>query len=307
MSIEYRSLQLQELEKWTELCATGFEKESASYFHRHFVNDPDADVNGIFVAVDGDSFVSSVRVFTRRIHLLGEEVRAAFLGEVCTVPAYRGQGHSSRLIQLAIEYMASHDLPLCLLFTGVNHHYAHQGWFTLMRRHVRLDLAAEPALPAGVTLRPVTAADHPALRALYRQHMALPATLVRSDAYWDKWVTCELHDAVALEQDGNVVSYLAYEGEPNGRMLVREWVLGPTMSRELALQMLAATARQGGFAPQALVAEALLPGASVDYDEWDDMMARLNRPFTVAGRRIDSSGALAAALADATYFETDGC
>ena len=304
--MEYRSLRPQELEKWTRLCAAGFEDVPASYFLRHFMNDPDADVHGIFVAVDGDAFASSVRVFTRRIHLLGEELQVAFLGEVCTLRAYRGQGHSSHLIRLATDYMDARGLPLCVLFTGVSHHYAHHGWFTVMRRYVRVDLQ-ESTLPSGYTVRPVTAEDYPAMRALYRAEMTVPGTLVRSDEYWDKWVACELHDAVALERDGELLSYLAYEGKPGGRMLVREWVTAPELDTAAKLSLLAATAEHGGFAPQALVAEPLLPGVSRDYDEWGDMMVRYNHPFTVAGRTIDSSGALAAALCDATFFETDGC
>lgn len=304
--MEYRALRPQEVEKWTNLCAAGFEDVPASYFLRHFQNDPDADASGIFVAVDGDTFSSSVRVFTRRIHLCGEELRVAFLGEVCTLPAYRGQGHNSHLIRLATEYMDAHGLPLCVLFTGVNHHYAHQGWFTLMRRYVHVELPSA-ALPEGVTMRPVEAGDHPAMRALYQSEMSLPCTLVRSDEYWNKWVVCELHDAVVFEREGRLLSYLAYEGKPGERMLVREWVTAPELDTAAKLSLLAATAEHGGFAPQALVAEPLLPGVSRDYDEWGDMMVRYNHPFTVAGRTIDSSGALAAALCDATFFETDGC
>jgi len=104
-----RALLPDELGKWTEFCAHCFSEKvkppSPQYFMDHFRNDPWRDQTLIFVTEEGDSFSSTLRMFSRSIHneLESESKSIVGLGEVCTAPKFRRKGLSKALLNHAVN------------------------------------------------------------------------------------------------------------------------------------------------------------------------------------------------------------
>ena len=131
--IQFRTLLSSELENWFDHVALVFDQyrdleASRQYFMNHWYNDPWRDRHSVFVAVDGDEIVSTVRVFQRSIYLAGNQYTMGGIGEVSTKEAYRRQGISGKLLQMAIEHMEAERLDFSMLGTGTHRHYARYGW-----------------------------------------------------------------------------------------------------------------------------------------------------------------------------------
>ena len=113
-----------EIHKWSKFCESIFAYKLnpplASYFERHYYNDPNGIKYGpslIRVAIDNDTqeIVASCRVFVRDISKGGEEqrnntnntntLRAGGIGEVCTSNQHRKRGLSKILLLDCIRIM----------------------------------------------------------------------------------------------------------------------------------------------------------------------------------------------------------
>lgn len=301
--MEFRCLKPEEFEVWTQHCASVFE-ESAEYFARHFLNDPKADFEGIFVALDQGRIVSTVRVFTRAVYLKGRKIDMGGIGEVSTQKEYRGRGINAKLLQMAVDYMERKELPISMLFTETNHHYARQRWFTVNKRYYRTPLNEVEALDESLRLRPLEEADWPAVRGIHDLFSSgLDGVLVRDDPeYWEKWVKCELKDGWVLEREGRVLAYLALESRKDFTA-IREF--GQLPDAGVLLPMLAAAAREKGMPDLAMVPVSLMKSEDLGYSESFDIMVRLNRPFYLDSEWIDTDEKLCRAMAQPTWWEVD--
>lgn len=295
--MELRTISPSELDTWTKLCGNVFGGGS-TYFYNHFINDPEADCGGIFVALDGGKLVSSVRVFTRRIFIGGDETGMGGIGEVCTLPEYRGKGINTHLLEMAVVYMRRNRLETSLLFTGSNHHYARTGWFTVPRRRVTIDIKAKPAdgydfidtfsLPVSSAVR------------FYNENaVRYNGPVVRSEEYYRRWILKDGDTHRALVRSGEIAACAVYN--------ISEKVLNLseyTGDRSL-LPVLLSSAAAENTAERASVSAVYAP-ENTDYSEGFSLMARLNLPFTAGNKTITSSGELAAALSDCVFFDMDG-
>ena len=124
----------EEVHQWTEFCASVFAYKAnpppASYFARHYFNDPDRDASLIRVAVlrnggEDSMMVASCRVFRRTISLGGGDhssrttptrTTAGGIGEVCTSADHRRRGLAKELLQDAVTIMQKDpDMSVSLL------------------------------------------------------------------------------------------------------------------------------------------------------------------------------------------------
>jgi len=118
----------EELEPWSLLCAEAFASKAnpppASYFLSHCENDdyPSSLFSNVFVAEEEETrlLVSSVRVFTRKLHMasLSTQITVAGVGEVCTLEAFRKRGLSKRLLQFALDESTSNRTAVAHSFSG---------------------------------------------------------------------------------------------------------------------------------------------------------------------------------------------
>ncbi|MCG9895945.1 MAG: GNAT family N-acetyltransferase [Fimbriimonadaceae bacterium] len=99
-------------------------------FHSLHRSAPYRDLDDCSVAVVDGEIVAAVDVFFRDVYdSEGMLRRMGGIGSVATLPEYRKQGLSGRLLERALEVMEKKGAEWSLLFTGVNSHYARYGWF----------------------------------------------------------------------------------------------------------------------------------------------------------------------------------
>lgn len=206
--MEFRALYPKELEAWLDHVTTVF-TGGRQYFSNHWHNDPWRDPEGIRVAVDNGTIVSTVRVFIRKMFLHGEPITVGGIGEVSTRSEYRRRGLATQLLKDSIEFMESRDITVSLLF-GSQRIYSIEGWEKVPRYYARQSFAAKKESKWKV--RPANFDDEAEVKriaVLYDGYARkFNGTVVRDEiAYWTKWVRAESPNAWVVERDGSIEGY----------------------------------------------------------------------------------------------------
>jgi GNAT superfamily N-acetyltransferase len=294
--IRNRSLRPTEVETWLDLCAAGFTGTSFTrreYFERHWYQDPWKDPRGILVAFDGKRMVSGVRIFSRSLYILGEKVSAGGIGEVCTIPEYRGRGLSSQLLADAIGVMKERGHCVSVLSAELRSHYGKHGWKPFPFPRVRAGLGEAKT---DLTVRRISAEkDFAHVRRMYEGFSGrFNGTTVRdSDPYWRDWVAPQFDNAWVAEKTKNdPLAYVALE-ETEGFLAVREYGARDG-SAEIFDALVSEAARSLGK-PRSLVRFPTVVDSRLaphQRDEWPHNMYLLLRPFRAQGVSIDTTDAL---------------
>ena len=208
--MEFRALNAEELEKWLDHVTHVF-SGGRQYFSNHWQNDPWRDPEGIRIAVDNGTIVSTVRVFIRKMFLHGEPVTVGGIGEVSTHPEYRRRGLATQLLKDSIRFMESRDIVLSSLH-GSQRIYAAEGWEKVPRYYARQPLTAKKQVAWDV--RPANFDDNAEVEriaTLYDGYARkFNGTFVRDDmAYWTEWVRAESPSAWIAERDGSIEGYVS--------------------------------------------------------------------------------------------------
>ena len=208
--MEFRALYPDELEKWLDHVTHVF-SGGRQYFSNHWHNDPWRDPEGIRIAVDNGTIVSTVRVFIRKMFLQGEPVTVGGIGEVSTRPEYQRRGLATQLLKDSIRFMESRDIVMSSLH-GSQRIYSVEGWEKVQRYYARQPLTAKKL---GVwEVRPANfddAAEVQRIAAIYDTYARkFNGTFVRDDmAYWTEWVRTESPSAWVAERNGNIEGYVS--------------------------------------------------------------------------------------------------
>ena len=208
--MEFRALHPEELEAWLDHVTSVF-TGGRQYFSNHWHNDPWRDAEGIRVAVDNGTIVSTVRVFIRKIFLHGTPITVGGIGEVSTRPEYRRRGIATQLLKDSIRFMASRDIGVSLLF-GSQKIYAIEGWEKVSRYYARQFFTAAKQSEWEVRRANFDdAVEVTRIADLYdRYARKFNGTLVRDEmAYWTKWVRTESSNAWVAERDGTLEGYIS--------------------------------------------------------------------------------------------------
>ena len=208
--MEFRALSPDELEAWLDHVTHVF-TGGRQYFSNHWHNDPWRDPEGIRIAVDNDTIVSTVRVFIRKMFLHGEPVTVGGIGEVSTRPEYRRRGLATQLLKDSIQFMESRDIVMSSLH-GSQRIYSVEGWERVPRYYAKQPLTAKKQVAWEV--RPVNfddAAEVKRIAAIYDGYARkFNGPFVRDDmAYWTEWVRTESPSAWVAERDGSIEGYVS--------------------------------------------------------------------------------------------------
>ena len=208
--MEFRALYSEELEAWLDHVTHVF-SASRHYFSNHWHNDPWRDPDGIRVAVDNGTIVSTVRVFIRKMFLHGEPVTVGGIGEVSTDPEYRRRGLATELLKDSIAFMESRNIVISSLH-GSQRIYAIEGWEKVPRYYARQPFAAKKQVPWEV--RPANFDDEAEVKRIATIYdgyaRKFNGTFVRDDmAYWTKWVQTESPNAWVAEREGSIEGYVS--------------------------------------------------------------------------------------------------
>lgn len=208
--MEFRALYPEELETWLDHVTTVF-TGGRQYFSNHWHNDPWRDAEGIRIALDNGTIVSTVRVFIRKMFLHGEPITVGGIGEVSTRPEYRRRGLATQLLKDSIRFMESRDIVMSSLH-GSQHIYSIEGWEKVPRYYARQPFSAKKRSEWEV--RPVNfdeAAEVKRIADLYDQYARkFNGTFVRDEiTYWTQWVRTESSNAWIAERDGKIDGYIS--------------------------------------------------------------------------------------------------
>lgn len=209
-----------EIKSWTEFCASVFAYKAnpppPSYFMRHYFNDPFARAPYMIrIAVHDDSIVASCRVFRRTISLTGgKTITAGGIGEVCTSANHRRRGLAKELLQDAIQIMqADQDMKVSLLHAAPEFFpvYEKSGYTCTRSRwtEVTIDVSQLLRSNSDVSTNAVRHARFPddttqfmKLHQAYSEQR-FAGCIVRSEAYWNNYVSEELHGTLWVADDEN--------------------------------------------------------------------------------------------------------
>jgi predicted N-acetyltransferase YhbS len=159
------------------------------FFRRYIEQDPSFRDDNVWVACEGERFVSCVQIFPRSLRVLGHDVPTGGIGSVFTHPDWRKSGLAGSLLQHATDDMTKRGMEIGLLFTARHSFYAQFGWKVYKSHRTVLrwsDRSTPGGSGAGIqieSLRPES--DMPAIRELHRAYSSgRTGTTVRDDALW---------------------------------------------------------------------------------------------------------------------------
>ncbi|HZP80371.1 MAG TPA: GNAT family N-acetyltransferase [Chthonomonadaceae bacterium] len=234
MSTEFRAIREAEQEQCLDLWCAAFRSDSRAYFERYFYGDVEWLPYYTQVAVVDGKVVSAVTICKRTVACGDLRLTMGGIGNVATLPDYRGHGYNTECLKRAIAIMEADAMDFSLLGTGINAYYARVGFATLPVEHlhgtIRADFAPRSTtLPspearergqgvrADCTVRPATADDLPAVRAIYDAYnRTRPIAVVRDEAYWRGWVRISPESVpdtllVAIGPEGEVLGYVRHQ------------------------------------------------------------------------------------------------
>jgi len=222
--MEFRALHPEELEAWLDHVTSVF-TGGRQYFSNHWYNDPWRDAEGIRVALDKGTIVSTVRVFIRKIFLHGEPITVGGIGEVSTRPEYQRRGIATHLLKDSIQFMEDRDIAVSLLF-GSQKIYSIEGWEKVSRYYARQSFIADKQ--SAWEVRPANFDDEVEVKRLSdlydRYARKFNGTVVRDDiAYWTQWARTESPNAYVAERDGNIEGYVSVTPR-EGELSVKEFI-----------------------------------------------------------------------------------
>ncbi|UVI29195.1 GNAT family N-acetyltransferase [Paenibacillus spongiae] len=213
--MEFRSIRSGELQMWSELCREVFDKETGrehgDSFLRMAQNDPWKEQNSILVAVDESRIVSTVQIYCRTTMVGAQAIKTGCIGGVCTNPAYRGQGLTTRLLHNAIDIMREQDIPLSMLTSGIWSFYERSGWENVDWHWKIANFEVDDRVLEAFTVRPVRMEDMDAIKILYAKHSRrFNGPIVRDrDDYWSRNIQMENKPCwVAVDHNGDLIAYV---------------------------------------------------------------------------------------------------
>ncbi len=229
MQSVFRPIEADEQSDALDLWHTVFDV-SRDYFARYYAADPWYQPGDSVGAWVGGRLVSAVHLCRRPLAWNGAALLCGGIANVATLPEYRKNGLSRRLLSLAIERMESGGFAFSLLGTGVPDHYARLGWemIQLPRFQIALSGGIAPANSGLETVRPTET-----LKTLY-ERTPRPLQQERPPLYFEKWVGWHWASNEALRADVPGEGYLVLKApaSPEQPITVEEWCAGNTAAEE---------------------------------------------------------------------------
>lgn len=304
--IEIRSLKEHELDTWFDHCVSVFKKEDSSgpsrdYFAGHWYNDPWKDLSTIFVAVEKEKVLSTLRIFHREVYLQRNKIKIGGIGEVCTKPEAQGKQLASKLLNHAIEIMKERDIKISLLFASLHDFYRKFGW-QLLPETVNISRIEDFCLDEkeadkynNFSVHRVTKGDVESIKELY-DHFAKENSglIVRNSQYWELWVDIENQNCYVLKDEYlKTVAYIILkEDEENPNIIVKEYCCRKELQPQTQLfsllinKALYLLEKQISFVKYPSYIEVKIPIEMVE--EKKSKMLQIIAPFKIGDYEVES-------------------
>lgn len=211
--ISYRRLKPKQFEEWIDHCALVFSENKEqvegfrNYFRRHFLNDPNRNISDIFVALDDDKIVGTVRLFKRSIYIDGLLYEAGGIGEVSVNPNYERKGIASNLIKLVLEEMNELKFSLAILFASRYSFYQKFGFESVNYKYCMRKIEKADK---NYKFNKATLLDSELMNQLYNNYASkINGVIDRNLYYFENWVKDEVKDLYLVEDENhNMVGYI---------------------------------------------------------------------------------------------------
>lgn len=173
-----------------DLLVTVFADSQRAWFEAGLCDPPYPESIGFIARAEG-RIVSHVELLDMPVRYGDTILHVAAISGVATLPAWRGRGLASALMERAVAEMAARDMPLAILLTGSQTFYERFGWSDwpppgcIISWADAGEIAAHLTVPAQVSVTAYRPGDLAEMMALYKRYSAgRPGTLVRPERYW---------------------------------------------------------------------------------------------------------------------------
>ncbi len=257
------------------------------YFERYYEGDPFYQPGDTLGAWDDDNLVSAVHLCRRPVVWEGGSLLCGGIANVATLPEFRRQGLSRRLLAEVVAKMEQENFDFSLLGTGVPDHYAALGWAAMNAPRAVLTLHPQASSTTHL-LKPLM--DEAGLDETYRK-FPRPLQFHRPRFYFDRWVcwNWDQENARRLAVSNGGYTTLVIPDDAAQIPFLSEWRAADAASELTLLQAAAGEARNQGQTalglegmPQHLTLGALeeLGTVAVSRDD-GSMLRRINLPQAV--------------------------
>lgn len=205
MTVEYRAIQMTELDECLDLWDRAFPHTPREYFAPYFYNDPCFTPEYTRVCSVGGRLVSAVQICERRIRVGNTILLMGGIGNVGTDPDFRGKGYSTQLLRDSIGAMESAGMDFSVLYTGIHSFYERLGWRAIPYTFNTGRLKKSLDDMQSYRLRPCNwDEDIDAVISIYDDfNKSRSGTAIRSREYWMQWIKA---------RSGNGSSFLIADG-----------------------------------------------------------------------------------------------
>jgi len=308
-----------ELTEITGFCAKWLTADQR-YFELRLAHDPTMLRERILVARDGDTLVSTVRLFDIGIRTGGRTIRCGGVGDVCTHGEWRNRGLATILLN-EIHRLAREDgYPLTALTSEYHDFYRRSGYECWDRRGTIFTLRDIPGAPPGSVRNIDFTGDQSLLREIYSSWTGrLAAYPVRPPEFWThhhEWTALYPGEDHSLALTAGNRAYARCTSHGGALRVIEFGCLPGTLEagvRELANALVReAVSRKGGrIRIPAVCTEltAILEGHSYKKEADNDLslMFRITDPAGLEGTSGGHSGPDAPFPPPGAHFwETDG-
>ncbi|MEZ0536451.1 GNAT family N-acetyltransferase [Caldicellulosiruptoraceae bacterium PP1] len=314
--MEYRTLNPNEFNQWLDHCVYVFNEGKYSesfryYFKNHFINDPYADFDSIFVAMDGEEIAATVRLFYRDIYLNGKKIKTGGIGEVSTKPQYRGMGLATNLLNMAINKMEEKSINVSLLFAS-RHTFYNMFDYQLIETPINIVEVNKDQKIFDIQIRDTEFSwDLKDIMNIYETYSSkFNSTVVRTEDYWQNWVRQEYRNSLVALDNNKIIGYIFYD-VGNERVNIKEFGFIDNVDKSLIfdafLQNIAnKIEREKSIFTFPSVIKSNYASVESDFDK--SKMYRLVKSFELNGKLIDTNQKLIDVLKTdkLLFWSTDG-
>ena len=277
-SYHLRTLTDSDISSWANFCAQCFAYKSnpppASYFERHFHNDPRKDSSLIRVidyhnvdetttkednpsTATTPTIVASTRVFQKTLSLgnNGKSIEAGGIGEVCTSEDHRKKGLAKRLLLNAIDVMENDRKMQCSLLhasaalTAVYERSAqyvcvNTKWNVMTIKTSELKVVAKDTTTTSTCQVRLASfpKDTTQLQRIHAQYseQRFAGCVIRSETYWNEYLQYEIGSSLfvvttsSVEGEDSILGWMSIRPR-GGRFQLREFGVDLDKCRSMEL------------------------------------------------------------------------
>jgi predicted acetyltransferase len=224
MATEIRGARAEEMDEVLDM-APRVMGATREYFAAAYRNDPWGRPEHSRIVKQDGRIVSHLRLYDRWQRVGPAPVHVGCVGDVCTLPEHRKQGHCRALLEDALRYWDDQGYDFSMTVSGVGVYEA-CGWAPLTMTQFELpaeDLHGRACSRQYQVRRFVRSEDLTSVAAVYAEfNRERSLTTVRTSGYWERhfsWIAGEIEEAfLVAERGGHIVAYLRCAG--SGRHLM---------------------------------------------------------------------------------------